>query len=198
VRFENFTLEGSFSPGADRHSTLSRPARVLLATWRSGYAAACKAVYAGSIPAVASSADRAALVPCRDRRHAEDSAGLGQLRVLMTARLGEFFREWRSLVALPAGGRAVAGSNPVSRTDEGIWDLHRFLMPPCGFIRSRQTIGRSLGLYDLGVWRSLVSALRSDRRGRWFESSYPDLRSRADALELTIIRLTSWAFSSAG
>ena len=33
---------------------------VLLATWRSGYAAACKAVYTGSIPVVASSGTRLA------------------------------------------------------------------------------------------------------------------------------------------
>jgi hypothetical protein len=45
---------------ADRHARID-PARgvrpgtlaVLLATWRSGYAAACKAVYTGSIPVVA-------------------------------------------------------------------------------------------------------------------------------------------------
>jgi hypothetical protein len=45
---------------AERHARIA-PARgvrpgtlaVLLATWRSGYAAACKAVYTGSIPVVA-------------------------------------------------------------------------------------------------------------------------------------------------
>jgi hypothetical protein len=39
----------------DALATLGR----CLATWRSGYAAACKAVYTGSIPVVALSAPRA-------------------------------------------------------------------------------------------------------------------------------------------
>jgi hypothetical protein len=43
----------------------------LLATWRSGYAAACKAVYTGSIPVVASSESNlefSVSAPVRSRR----------------------------------------------------------------------------------------------------------------------------------
>ena len=40
-------------PRGGRDGSLTRYAWALSATWRSGYAAACKAVYTGSIPVVA-------------------------------------------------------------------------------------------------------------------------------------------------
>jgi hypothetical protein len=45
---------GQPCPQADRQmGAKAATLRVALATWRSGYAAACKAVYTGSIPVVA-------------------------------------------------------------------------------------------------------------------------------------------------
>ena len=45
-------------PGSQRFSTTQRrPFGGCLARWRSGYAAACKAVYTGSIPVRASNTD---------------------------------------------------------------------------------------------------------------------------------------------
>src|SRR5215218_1038272 len=45
------------------------------------------------------------------------------------ARLRDSHGEWRSLVAHPAGGRAVAGSNPVSPTSENVCFCMPFLLP---------------------------------------------------------------------
>ena len=63
-----------------------------MATWRSGYAAACKAVYAGSIPAVASGAlaERSGFLGARPgRRWIAGGKGLalGLVYVLIVGRL---------------------------------------------------------------------------------------------------------------
>jgi hypothetical protein len=78
-----------------------------------------------------------------------------------------FFGWWRSPVAHLHGVQEVAGSNPVHPTASAVVtklrdeaDLFH------NFIRTRRAVAQP------------GSALRSGRRGRWFESSLPDKRKK--------------------
>ena len=87
---------------------------------------------------------------------------------LISCRFAILFGWWRSPVAHLHGVQEVAGSNPVhptkkvKRSSRFNRDLPDFFQPQVDFLPEKRAVAQS------------GSALRSGRRGRWFESSLPD------------------------
>jgi hypothetical protein len=68
------------------------------------------------------------------------------------ARSARHIGEWRSLVAHPAGGRAVAGSNPVSPTREKVCFCRPFLLCEAIFGQPHQEAPRLRSRYRAPTW----------------------------------------------
>lgn len=126
------------------HKALLYPASSWMATWRNGYAADCKSVYAGSIPAVASRGFQKGLCFEPNRMY---KAGL-RIKREQFRRHARLF-PGSSAVEQPAVNRLVAGSNPArGASSERDCERNVSQFPLHSFLQTPQASGGDLALSD--------------------------------------------------